>query len=215
MTRPDISFAVGKCSRYASNLTPSHDVALKKIVRYLKGSKELGVRYGPHLKNKDGKLLGYTDASYGDCVDTRWSTSAYIYLLWNSPISWSSKRQTTLTTSTAEAKYVGKCNAGKESVFLAGSLKEIRYEGSDVDTLLLLADNQTAIKLAINPMNQPCAKHIDIQYHKVRELISHDVLELDYIPTEEMVADGLTRPLTLTKHEYFITMLELGHKRQK
>ena len=92
MTRPDISFAVGKCSRYASNPTSSHDVALKRIVRYLKGSKELGLRYGPRLENKDGKLLGYTDASYGDCLDTRRSTSGYIYLLWNGPISWSSKR---------------------------------------------------------------------------------------------------------------------------
>ena len=87
MTRPDISFAVGKCSRYASNPTPSHDVALKRIVRYLKGSKELGLRYGPRLENKDGKLLGYTDASYGDCLDTCRSTSAYIYLLWNGLIS--------------------------------------------------------------------------------------------------------------------------------
>ncbi len=110
---------------------------------------------------------------------------------------------------------MGECNEGKESVFLTGSLKGIGYEGSDVDTILLLADNQAAIKLAINPVNHHRAKHTDIQYHKVRELISEDVLELDYIPTEEIVADGLTKPLTLTKHEYFITMLRLGNKRQK
>ncbi len=110
---------------------------------------------------------------------------------------------------------MGECNAGKESVFLAGSLKRIGYEGSDADNLLPFADNQAAIKLAINPVSHPRAKHIDIQYHKVRELISDDVLELDYIPTEEMVADGLTKPLTLTKHEYFITMLGLGNKGQK
>ncbi len=208
MTRLDISFAVGKCSRYASNPTSSHDVALK-------GSKELGLRYGPRLKNKDGKLLGYTDASYGKCIDTRCSTSAYIHLLQNDPISWSSKRRTTVATSTVEAEYVGECNAAKELVFLAGSLKGIGYEGSDVDTVPFLADNQAAIKLAINPVNHPRAKNIDIQYHKVREVISDDVLELDYIPTEEMVADGSTKPLTLTKHEYFITMLRLGNKRQK
>ncbi len=81
MTRVDIFLAVGKCSRYASNPTPSHDVTLKRIVRYLKGSEELGLRYGPCLKNKDGKLLGYTDSSYGDCFDTRRLTSEYIYLL--------------------------------------------------------------------------------------------------------------------------------------
>ncbi len=103
----------------------------------------------------------------------------------------------------------------KELVFLAGSPKGIGHERSHVDTLLLFADNQAAIKLAINPVNYPRAKHIDIQYHKVHELISDDVLELDYIPTEEIVADGLTKHLILTKHEYFITMLGLGNKGQK
>ena len=74
--------------------------------------------------------------------------------------------KTTVATSTPEAEYVGECNAAKESVFLAGSLKGIGYEGSDVDTVLFLADNQAAIKLAINPVNHTRAKHIDIQYHK-------------------------------------------------
>ncbi len=105
-----------------------------------------------------------------------------------------------MATSIAEVEYVRECNAAKES---------------GVDTVLLFADNYAAIKLAINPVNHPRAKHIDIQYHKVGELISDDVLELYYIPTEEIVADGLTKPLTLTKHEYFIIMLGLGNKRQK
>ncbi len=87
---------------------------------------------------------------------------------------------------------MGECNAGKESVFLASSLKGIGYEGSKVDTVLLFTDDQAAIKLAINPVNHPRAKHIDIQYQKVHGLISDNVLELNYIPTEEMVADGLT-----------------------
>ena len=100
-------------------------------------------------------------------------------------------------------------------MFLAGSLKGIGYEGSDVNTVLLLADNQAAIKLANNPINHPRAKHIDIQYHKVRELISDVVPELDYIETSKMVADGLTKPLTLVKHEYFITMLGLAEKSEE
>ncbi len=81
--------------------------------------------------------------------------------------------------------------------------------------VLCLAGNLAAIKLAIHPMNHFRARHIDIQYHKVSELISDDVLKLDYIPTKKIVAVGLSKPLTLTKHEYFITMLELENKRQK
>ncbi len=100
-----------------------------------------------------------------------------------------------------------KCNKEKESVFLAGSLKGIGYKGSVIDILLLVVDNQADIKLAINPVNHFRAKHIDIQYNKV--------LELDYIMTEEIVADGLTKPLSLKKYEYFITMLGLGNKKQK
>ncbi len=91
-------------------------------------------------------------------------------------------------------------------------MKRIGYERLDVETVLLLADNQAAIKLANNPVNHNRAKHLDIQYHKVRELISDAVLELDYIETSKMVADGLTKPLTLVKNEYFITMLGLAEK---
>ena len=104
-------------------------------------------------------------------LDTRCLTSVYFVTWWNGPISWSSKRQATIATSTAKA-----------------------------------------IKLASDPVKHSRAKHIDIQYHKVRELISDAALELNYIETSKMVADGLTKPLTLVKHEYFITMLGLAEK---
>ncbi len=119
MTRTDISFSVRKCSRYAPNLTPTHDATLKRIVRYVKGSKRLGQNYCPSLglESSNGNLLDYKDASYGDRLDTCCSTSEYVFLLWNSPISWSSKRQTTVTTSTAEAESVGECNSAKNQYF--------------------------------------------------------------------------------------------------
>ena len=77
---------------------------------------------------------------------------------------------------------------------------------NEIFTLLL------TIKLVNNPVNHPRAKHIDIQYHKVRELILDAVLKLHYIETSKMVADVLTKPLTLIKYEYFITMLGLEEK---
>ncbi len=83
MTRPDVSFSIEKCNRYASNSTPTHDAALKKIVQYLKGSTRLGPKYGPGLnpQSSNGNRLGYTDASYRDGLDTRLSTSEYVFLL--------------------------------------------------------------------------------------------------------------------------------------
>ena len=107
------------------------------------------------------------------------------------------------------------CNAAKKSVFLVGSLKGIGYEGLDVNTVFLPAKIQAVIKIAINPVNHPCAKHIDIQYHKILKLISNNLLKLNYISTEWMGADELTKPLIFTKHKYFITMLGLGNKETK
>ncbi len=130
-------------------------------------------------------------------------------------ISWFSKRQTVVGTLTSEVKYVRECNTAKESVFLANSLKKIGYEKSDGDISLFFADNLAPIKLAINPVNHFYAKHIDIQYHKLRKLISDDAFELDYIPTKKMIVNRLTKFLTFTKYEYFITILELENKRQK
>lgn len=143
MTRPDITLAVGKCSVYASNPTPTHDLALKRIVRYLAGSAHLRLRYGL-TEGTNGDLIGYADWSYGDCLDTRRSTSGYTFILWNGPINWSSKRQLIIALSTAESEYIGEGNAAKEAISLSRSLTPI---GCDTPTVHLFADNQAAIKL--------------------------------------------------------------------
>ena len=207
MTRPDIAYSVNKCSRYASNPAPNHDDAAKRIVRYLAGTRDLGIKFAPNLE-QSGELIGYTDSSYGDCLDTRRSTSGYIFMLHNGPISWATKRQSIVATSTTEAEYIGQCNAGKEAVYLAKTLKSIGYGVNG--PINIKADNQSAMKLAANPIYHPKSKHIDIQYHKVRELVDHGEIELDYIFTEDMVADGLTKPLKKAKHQKFIEQLGLN-----
>lgn len=120
--------------------------------------------------------------------------------MWNSPINWSNKRQIFIATLTTKAKYLSKCNIVKELVFLADCLKEIRYKKSIVIILLIFANNQIAIKLAINLVNYPGVKHIDIQNPNMHELILDVVIELDYIEISKIVADGLTKLSTLVKH---------------
>lgn len=112
----------------------------------------------------------------------------------------------------AKVKYVGKYNAAKKSIFLAGSLKKIGYKKLDVDTILFLANNQTAIKFVNNPVNHLQVKHINIQYYKMRELILNMVPKFDYIKTSKIVADRLIKTLTLIKYEYFVTLLGLAEK---
>ena len=102
MTRQDISYSVGKYSCYVSNLTPLHDTALKRIVRYLKETKKLGLQYGSLRDHGDRSIIGFTDSLHGDCLDTRQSTSGYNFFLYNGLVSWASKREATVVTSTAE-----------------------------------------------------------------------------------------------------------------
>ena len=120
---------------------------------------------------------------------------------------WSSKRQLVVALSTAESEYIGECNAAKEAIFLSRSLTSTGY---NVETINLFADNQAAIKLASNPILHPRSKHIDIQYHKVREVVNDGPLHITYIPTADMIADGLTKPLDLVKFRKFVEMLGLA-----
>jgi hypothetical protein len=88
-TRPDIVYAVGKCSRYSANSTPDHDLAVKQIIRYLAETAQLRLRYEPFKMEGVGgaEFFGYTDSAHADCLDSRKSTSGYMFFLWNEPIS--------------------------------------------------------------------------------------------------------------------------------
>jgi len=141
----------------SANPTPDHDLAVKQIIRYLAGTAQLGLRYEPSKMEEVGgaEFFEYTDSAHADCLDSRKSTSGYMFFLWNEPISWSFKRQQCVSTSSAEAEYVGECNAAKEVTFLVQALKEVEYEVSDTNPTTILADNQAAIKMGSNPVNQP------------------------------------------------------------
>jgi len=211
-TRPDIAYAVGKCSRYSANPTPDHDLAVKQIIRYLAGTAQLGLRYGPSKMEGVGgaEFFGYTDSAHADCLDSRKSTSGYMFFLWNGPISWSSKRQQCISTSSAEAEYVGECNAAKELTFLVQALKEVGYDGSDTNPTIILADNQAVIKMGSNPVNHPRSKHIDTSYHYVRNKVEEGAIRLEYILIDQMMADGLTKPLESGKFLRFRSVMGLA-----
>lgn len=153
---------MGKYSGYISKITFLYNVTLKRILRYLKRKKKQGLRYSLLQNHKDRDLIRFTDFSHGNCVDIRRSTSCYIFFLYNEPVSRGSKHQATVATSIGKAEYISKCNAAKESIFLASSLKGLRYEGPDLNTGHFMDNNQAAIKLAINFIHRYRVKHIDI-----------------------------------------------------
>lgn len=120
-TRPDIAFAVSTVSQFAQNPNSTHYNAVKRIFKYLAGSTDLGVTYG----TTDQGLVGYTDADWGGCLNTRKSTGAYLFLLYGGPISWSSKRQQTVALSSTESEYMAETQATKEAIWLRHFLSEI------------------------------------------------------------------------------------------
>ena len=148
----------------------------------------------PYSRDEKDQLKGYTDANWAGgntAENSRRSTFGYIFTLAGGAISWSSKRQHTVATSSCEAEYIGQYNAAKEAVWLRLLLKELGYPAIGLTTIF--ADNQSAIALANNPGYHGRSKHIDIQYHYTREKVADNTIQLLYLPTIEMIADGLSQ----------------------
>lgn len=188
-TRPDIAFAVSIVSRFASNPDNTHWLAIQQIFRYLRGTVDYELVYSGSLS----PLVGYTDSDWAGDVVTRRSTSGYTFNLGSGAITWSSKRQPTISLSTCEAEYIGQTQATKEAVWLRNLLRELGHE--QLQATVIFGDNQGAIALAKNPQFHGRSKHIDTQWHYVREKIGDNTVELQWTETSKQVADGLTKPL--------------------
>ena len=195
-TRPDISQAVGAASRYCSQPNEAHLTAVKRILRYLKETVNLGLKYE---KSQSGTLTGYSDADWAGDLDDRHSTSGNLFLLAGGPITWLSKKQPTVALSTAEAEYMSLCSATQEAVWLRALLNEFNFHQEQ--PTVIKEDNQGTISMARNPVSHSRTKHIDIKYHYVRETISNGYVTLEYCPTEHMIADLLTKPLARERFE--------------
>ena len=194
-TRPDIAQAVGALARYMAAPTVAHWRAAKGILRYIAGTAKHGINYGSSTLN----LEAYCDADYAGDLDTRRSTTGYVFILGGGAISWSSRLQPTVAASTTEAEYMAAAYAIKEALWLRTLLTEL---GMDLSTISIYADNQSAIKLLKNPVLSMRSKHIDVIYHFARERVARKDIAFLYIPTDKMVADALTKPLPSTKFSF-------------
>jgi len=196
-TRPDIAFAVGVLSKFMANPTTAHWHAAKAVLRYVAGSIGTGITYGGG--GTGGDAHGYCDADYAGDMDTRRSTTAYVFLINGGAVSWASRRQATVAASTTEAEYMAAAAAAKEALWLRTLLREL---GAPHKVINIYADNQSAIKVINNPITSARSKHIDVAYHFVRERAARGEIAFTYIPTAEMVADALTKALPEPKHTF-------------
>ena len=210
-TRPDIVFVVHKLSQHCQQPNERHWNGVKRVLRYLQHTKAMRLRYGSNDSNdvQQRELLGYTDSDYaGDSTDRK-STMGYVYLLHGGAITWSTRKQQSVATSTTEAEYMGLCNAAKEAVWLRNLLTSLGRRKYATECTRIYGDNQGSLKLVANPEMHSRSKHIDVQYHYVRELIQQGLIEVEYIPTADMAADILTKPLKRQLHERNLELLGL------
>lgn len=189
-TRPDITFAVGKLARFSASPTVEHARAATSVLRFLKGTAYRGLTYGG-----GAGLQGYTDADFAGDLDTRRSTSGYAFLYNGAAVSWCSKVQATVATSTMEAEYIAAAAAAREALWLRKLLDDLRQAPGAPQ---LLCDNQGAIRLAQSAGGTTRSKHIDVVYNFLRDRIARAELTIAFVGTSGMMADILTKPLATT-----------------
>ena len=189
-TRPDISYSVNILSQFMAKPLKSHWIAAKKVIHYLKGTVNFGLMYAD---NCDVELTGYSNLDQVGDIDDRKSTSRYVFNIGSGVMSWSSKKQPTVSVSSIEVEYKALCNATCEVVWLRRILEDIGNK--QIKPTILKCDNQSFIKLAHNPIYHARTKHIEIQHHFVREKIQSKEIDLVYCNTTDNVTDIFTKPL--------------------
>ena len=196
-TRPGIAYAVNLVSRFNNQHSAIHWNAVKRIIRYLKATMDLKLRF---LKNDKKGIYGYCDADWATDADERKSCSGYIFKYGSAAISWCSKKQTIVALSSTEAEYISLSSITKEAVWLKQLADELNINNKRA--IIINCDNQSAIKLAENCGYRPRTKHIDIRHHHIREKIADGTIFIKYVCTKENVADSLTKPVTKEKHSF-------------
>ena len=190
-TRPDITYAVSNVAKFSASPTTRHWTAVKRIMRYLKGTTNLGLVYTPQSNNN---CVGFSDSDWGGDLDDRKSTSGYVFQIGGGAVSWRSKKQTSVALSTAEAEYVALAGATQEALWMRQLSTELN-DKPPTEAMVIFEDNQSAIAMTKNPQFHGRSKHIAIKYHFVRDKVAEGIVKIQYCPTTEMIADMLTKAL--------------------
>ena len=190
-TRPDIAAAVVTLSQFMSDTSKEHWMGVKRVLRYIKGTPSYGLKFTVNVDECD--LYGFSDADWAGDADNRWSTSGYVFKVANSTVSWCCKKQATVAKSTTEAEYVALSQATQEAIYFRKLLADL---GCKADSPTVLKDNnQGAIELPRNLRFHHRTKHIDVAFHFIRERIASNEVKVVYCPSNEMLADIMTKGL--------------------
>ncbi|KAH9782814.1 retrovirus-related pol polyprotein from transposon RE1 [Citrus sinensis] len=190
LTRPEIAYSVHKLSQYISSPTLQHLMGCKRVLKYLKETQDYGLKF---VKQGKLKITAFTDADWGSDLDDRRSTGAYCVYLGNNLISWSSKKQSVVTKSSAESEYRALAAAVSEITWLKSLFLEINL--CCVEKPIIWCDNVSAKELAHNPVFHSRTKHIEIDLYFIRDKVLAGDLKRLYIPSAKQIAGIMTKPL--------------------
>lgn len=200
-TRPDLCYAICYLSRFQDSASDEHWQHLKKVLRYVKGTKDMKLVY---RRNSNDSLIGYVDSDWAN-DEERKSTSGYIFKIFGNSVLWASKKQTLVTTSTTDAEYVAAWMACREAIWLSKLLSDMQLplEGP----VKLYEDNAGCIFISKNPETKR-SKHIDVKFHYVRECVWNKKIELVYIESSNQLADIFTK--SLSKQSFWNFLFKIG-----
>ena len=208
LTRPDLSFSTGMLSRYNANPSSSHRQGLIRGVRYVNSTTDAVLTLGGDTPLN---LRGFVDSSYADDPTTARSTLGYAFQFGRGLVAWSSKRQYSVALSSTEAEYMAATSAAKEALWLSSLITQLAIPGiSDPVPVPIFGDNQGSIVLSKTPTYHPRSKHIAVRYHFIRETVANGLVTYEYIPTDELMADTLTKSLPLDKFHRFARAMGLS-----
>ncbi|KAJ9564628.1 hypothetical protein OSB04_000594 [Centaurea solstitialis] len=200
-SRPDIMFATCFCARFQANPKESHMMAVKRILRYLKGTPNRGLWYP---KESGFELVAFSDADHGGCQLDRKSTSGNVQFLGDKLVSWGSKKQHCVSTSTAEAEYVAAASCCSQVLWMRTQLRDYGYNFNHIP---IYCDSKSAIAITCNPVQHTRTKHIDIRYHFIKDHVERGTIELYFVNTEYQLADLFTKPLDEKRFNFLISKL--------
>ena len=203
VTRPDLSFCVNFLSRFVNNFDISHWSAVKKVLRYLKGTCNFGILYKQVEKEKF-ILNAFSDSDFAGDLDQRKSTSGFLLHLANSPIIWFSRRQSVIALSTSEAEYIAASVGARDVIWAKRLLCELNFTNDE--SVSLHIDNESALQWCKYPINNRKTRHIELPYHFIRQQVELKRINVVKVSSDLQLADILTKNLSAKR---FIQIREL------
>lgn len=205
-TRPDIAYAVGRLSRFTSNPSRHHWHAITRVFKYLRGTMNYGLSYVGY----PSVLEGYSDASWINHVEDSSSTTGWVFLLGGGAISWASKKQTCITGSTMESEFVALAAAGKEAEWLRNLIHEIPIWPKPVAPISIHCDSAATLAKAYSHIYNGKSRHLGVRHSMIRELIMNGVISIEFVRSQQNLADHLTK--ALARDLVFKSVIGMGLK---